>query len=54
MYFYSLYNTQFFRLVGDIVASMIGAFKTRVAADGGTLEAEACLQTILEKFNSIP
>jgi hypothetical protein len=25
-----------------------------VAADGGTFEAEACLQTILEKFNSIP
>jgi hypothetical protein len=54
MYFYSLYNTQFFRLFGDIVASMIGAFKTRVAADGGTFEAEACLQATLDKFNSIP
>lgn len=54
MYFYSLYNTQFFRLIGDIVASMISAFKTRVAADGGTFEAEACLQATLDKFNSIP
>jgi hypothetical protein len=54
MYFYSLYNTQFFRLVGDIVASIIGAFKVRVAADGGTFEAEACLQATLDKFNSIP
>jgi hypothetical protein len=53
-YGYSLYNTQFFTVLGDIVASMIGAFKTRVAADGGSFEAEACLQTILEKFNSIP
>jgi hypothetical protein len=25
-----------------------------VAADGGTFEAEACLQTTLDKFNSIP
>jgi hypothetical protein len=25
-----------------------------VAADGGTFEAEACLQATLDKFNSIP
>jgi len=53
MYFYSLYNTQFFRLVGDIDASLIVAFKTRVAADGGTFEAEACQLATLTTLNSI-
>jgi hypothetical protein len=38
----------------SLVQLLINAFKIRIAADGGTFEAEACLQTILDKFNSIP
>ena len=33
--------------------SLINAFKTRVAADGGTFEAEACLNAQLTKLNNI-
>lgn len=39
----------FFDLIGEI----IGIFKTRVAADSGTFEAESCLNSTITNLRSI-
>jgi len=40
-------------LIG-LIAPLINAFKARVAADGGTFEAETCLFNQLTALNNIP
>ncbi len=37
---------------GNIVA-LINSFKSRVSADGGVFEAEACLNAVLTNLNNI-
>lgn len=38
---------------GNSITKLIKNFKTRVAADGGTFEAETCLKTQLNQINKI-
>jgi len=40
-------------LIG-LIPPLINAFKARVAADGGTFEAETCLLNQLTALNNIP
>ena len=36
---------------GNLSTKLVKQFKTRVALDGGTFEAESCLKTQLESLN---
>jgi len=38
---------------GNKISKLIKEFKARVAADGGTFEAESCLNTTLTNLNNI-
>ena len=38
---------------GSYVDFLVAQFKTRVAADGGTFEAESCMKTQLKQIENI-
>jgi hypothetical protein len=38
---------------GNLSTKLVKQFKTRVASDGGTFEAESCLKTQLKQINKI-
>ena len=38
---------------GNLSTKLIKQFKTRVALDGGTFEAESCMKTQLNQINKI-
>ena len=38
---------------GSFIDALIAQFKTRVALDGGTFEAESCLKATLTELNNI-
>ena len=40
-------------LFGNSITKLIKNFKTRVALDGGTFEAESCLKTQLNQIENI-
>lgn len=40
-------------IIGSPVPSLVSAFNTRVIANSGTIEAEACLTTTLTNLNNI-
>ncbi len=40
-------------IVGSPVPSLVSAFELRVTTDGGTMEANSCLNTELTNLNSI-
>lgn len=42
-----------FAFAGTIAARIVNAFKARVAADGGTFEAESCLNTTITNLRKI-
>lgn len=38
---------------GNLTTKLVKQFKTRVAADGGTFEAESCIKTQLKQIENI-
>jgi len=43
----------FYRSNGNVIDKLISAFKARVSADSGTIEAESCLKSTLANLLSI-
>lgn len=53
MYFYSLYNPQYWLRFGSPIPEIVSLFEQRVASDGGEFEAESCLANQLDAINGI-
>ena len=52
---YTPYTTNLFlQARGNSINAIIASFKARVAADGGTYEAESCQLAQLNALNAIP
>ena len=48
-----LANNNFGKIDKDIASSVVGQFKSRVESDGGTFEAQTCLQESIDIIKAI-